>query len=438
MRPSALVWFLVLSHAAAQSLKTVYVANLPELVKAMEDPDVGRIFLSKSISLNGSPLPTIDGRLLEIEAGPRCQEPCALDAQGQSRIFNVGGTPGGLILAHLTLRNAVGAGNGSAVYVAPGVGAGSGTLSINTCVFANNSATGDGGAIWGGLHAIMSFAGCKLSGNRAENGGALAGYGIEVGITDSQILHNKARSAGGGLFFEGGNATLSLSTSELRENSAGINGGGALSLGATTTNRTLYDLGTSNAGVHSVTFANNTSLGPGGAIHTGPFGNAAMNDVHIIGNVAVGLGGGLAADAPNPFAITNSSFSSNVVSDGGGAAIAFGSDPSGHAPSSPAASVVNNVTVSHNAIVTATPEPFFRTKGASTITHGAGILLLEGQLLFTASHFDANINHGLSRDSQAPGQEEDVCTFGASTVALFKPHEKPAACSSCGGTGSCV
>ena len=58
--------------ASAENLKTVYVATLPELVEAMEEPEVGRIFLNDSIALAGSPLPTIDGRLLEIEAGPAC------------------------------------------------------------------------------------------------------------------------------------------------------------------------------------------------------------------------------------------------------------------------------------------------------------------------------------------------------------------------------
>ena len=84
--------------ASAENLKTVYVATLPELVEAMEEPEVGRIFLNDSIALAGSPLPTIDGRLLEIEAGPACAAPCALSGAG-GRIFNVGGRPGGLSLS---------------------------------------------------------------------------------------------------------------------------------------------------------------------------------------------------------------------------------------------------------------------------------------------------------------------------------------------------
>ena len=55
--------------ASAENLKTVYVATLPELVEAMEEPEVGRIFLNDSITLAGSPLPTIDGRLLAASCG---------------------------------------------------------------------------------------------------------------------------------------------------------------------------------------------------------------------------------------------------------------------------------------------------------------------------------------------------------------------------------
>ena len=37
-----------------QNLKTVHVSTLPELVIAMEDPMVGRIFMDRSIALAGT------------------------------------------------------------------------------------------------------------------------------------------------------------------------------------------------------------------------------------------------------------------------------------------------------------------------------------------------------------------------------------------------
>ena len=416
MRFCPLLLLVVL--AAADLLKTVYVKTLAQLVAAMEDPEVGRIFLNASITLEGSPLPTIDGRLLEIEANPdACEAPCTLFGAG-GRIFNVGGQPGGLILAGLTLRDARGGeGNGSAVYVAAGVGQGSGMLSVNAVRFVNNSAAGDGGAVWAGHRAILSLAGCDFEENSALHGGAVAGYGVQLGVSESTFRRNAAAVAGGALALEGGNASLSLSSSLLEENGAGAEGGGALSLGGAAKDRSLASLGVVTCGMHAVTLRNNSARGPGGAIRCGPFGQLAANGCDLSANVGAGRGGALALDAPNPSAITNTSFRDNVLVDGaaGGAALCFGSDPSGRAPASLAASVLHNATFQRN-----------------DIQSGAGrgaLLLLEGELIFASSAFSENVIRG---------REDDVCAFGADTAALFKPAEKPSACGPCAGRGVCA
>ena len=403
--------------ASAENLKTVYVATLPELVEAMEEPEVGRIFLNDSITLAGSPLPTIDGRLLEIEAGPACAAPCALSGAG-GRIFNVGGRPGGLSLAGLALRDAASSGNGSAIYVAHGVASGGGLLSVNTCAFENNTALGDGGAVYAGRHAILAFEGCAFRDNLARgSGGAVAGYGLELGVSATTFVHNSAVGGGGALFLEGGNASLSLSASRLERNDAGS--GGAVGLGRGDAARAGH-LGAATAGVHGVVFANNSARGAGGALRAGPLGNFALNDCRFLDNSALGRGGAVAVDAPNPTALTNSSFIGNVVFDGGGAALAFGSDPTGAAPPALAASVVHNVTFEGNALA----------DGASHGGRGAGILINEGTLIFAMSAFSANVDAG--------GAEDDVCAYGAGTAALFKPEEKPAACGACAGRGTCA
>ena len=202
----------------------------------------------------------------------------------------------------------------------------------------------------------------------------------------------------------------------------GLNGGGALAIGAATTNRTLYDLGLVTTGMHAVRFVNNSARGPGGAVRAGPFGNVAMNDCHFLDNSAMLAGGGLALDAPNPSAFTNSSFANNVVFNGDGGALAFGSDPTGTAPPAAAASVMNNVTVHANVV------DFYNGVG-----HGAGVLINEGTIIYAHCHFASNKN----LDADGNGREDDVCAYGKGTVALFKPQEKPPTCGPCDGAGAC-
>lgn len=404
-----------------------YVATLAGLTASMEDPEIGRIFLNNSIALAGAPLPTIDGRLLEILAGPRCATPCSVLARG-SRIFNVGGEPGGLILAGLTLRDARSSeGNGSALYVAPGVRAGGGTLSANRVQFVNNSAAGDGGAVYAGLHAILSFGSCDFVSNAAKSGGAIAAYGAQVGLDGSTFTRNVASDGGGALFLEGGNASLSVAASTFADNHAGAGGGGAVAVGRATTDRARSDVGTATAAVSQSTFARNYAEGPGGAVRLGPFGHLAMDESIFAFNGGTRLGGALAADAPNPTAIANTTFAMNYVAQGGGgAALAFGSDPTGASPPAGAASVLNNVTAVNNTVTVG-------DDGEPVEAHGAGVLIVEGELLFDGCHFADNHNRNLP----AP-DEDDVCAFGKATTAIFKAGERPATCSACGGAGTCV
>lgn len=210
----------------------------------------------------------------------------------------------------------------------------------------------------------------------------------------------------------------------------GDRGAGALAVGATTRDRTLFDLGTVSAAIHGTNFARNFAEGPGGAIRLGPFGNAAVDASIFVFNAAKAFGGALAADAPNPCAIANTTLAANFVAEavGGGGALSFGSDPSGAAPPAGAASVLRNVTVVNNTLVVG--DGGARIPGAKA----AGVLVYEGELLFDACHFAGNHNRNL----EAPDDEDDVCAFGAQTTALFKAGEKPAACSACGGAGACV
>jgi len=439
---------LAASLSAATNLKTVSVSTLPELVIAMEDPMVGRIWVNKSISLKGEPLPTLKQRLLEIEGAPSCGIPCTLDAHGKSRIFQVGpGFGSGLILANLQLQNAfANQGNGSAITVySDGVGGGA---SGDFCTFLNNTNTasdhfadghvtnaGFGGAVYGGLKTQLEFDNSDFRNNGGANGGAVACYGCQMAIANSRYHANVASQAGGALFIEGGNGTLSLHNTVLQENNALSGGGGAVVLGAKA-DRKLFSLGFADSGISHATFHKNTAKGPGGALFGGPFATVAMHESVFDGNRGEENGGGMAMSTARPMAIANTTFVHNTVGfpkdmdagDGrgqGGAGLSIGFDVDMEAAPEFAASVFHNVTFSANTI---------DQNDGKVAAAGAGMLINEGEIIIALSHFDKNLNLNAGDDSKL--QEEDVCAYGQNTSVLFDEYAA-GVCSSCRGKGNC-
>jgi hypothetical protein len=442
----ALLAAAALAVSTAVNLKTVYVATLPELVIAMEDPMVGRIFMNNSISLEGEPLPTLKERLLEIEAGPTCARPCTLDAHGRSRIFNVGpGFGSGLILRALQLQNAVAhKGNGSAIAVhTDGTGGGASMEEgafLNCTNTAAEDGTGFGGAVWGGLKSQLEFDRTDFKGNGGAAGGAVACYGCQLAIADSRFHGNEASFAGGALYLEGGNATLSLHGTVLQNNRAGAGGGGAVSLGARA-DRTLTSLGEAHAGVWGATFKSNVALGPGGGLFAGTFATVAMDESTFSGNRAAGHGGGMACVTARPSAIANTTFVGNVVgfpqgmagaaADGlGGGGLSVGLNPALAASDihQDATSVFRNVTFSANSIE--------RNENGGQTAHGAGLLLNEGEALLSLCSWEKNTNLDAPASSHDAGVVEAVCAYGKSASAMFNKYVD-GACSSCGGSGRC-
>eukprot|EP00941_MAST-03F_sp_MAST-3F-sp1_P001487 g1487.t1 len=409
---------------------------------AMEDPMVGRIFMNKSIALEGEALPTLKGRLLEIEGAPNCPQPCTLDAKARSRIFNVGpGFGSGLILANLHLANAFArSGNGSAIQVMSDGSGGSAsgfhvTLRNNTNISVDD---GFGGAVWGGEHAMLGFDGSTFKKNAAQYGGSVACFACQLAVTKSHFMNNEGLIAGGSLYMTG-NSSLSLSSSLLNNNRAGSQGGGAISLGVVED----WNLARAQSGMHDVIFRNNTAAGPGGAIRAGAFATIAMAESVLESNKGTARGGGLAIESRYAMALANTTFSNNLLNIDskmydtklysntlGGAGLCIGKDASGSRAKMNAATVMNNVTFVGNQILKSNRKA--SRKNMNVV--GAGVALLEGEVLTRNCHFEAR-NKNLNEEKE---QIQDFCAFGKKTSALFAGATGARPCSTCGGEGHCA
>ncbi|NBC18979.1 MAG: hypothetical protein GVY18_16890, partial [Bacteroidetes bacterium] len=163
----------------------------------------------------------VDDKTLTIQGASAATT--IIDAQNNGRILEVVGISD-VTLNDLTLRNGEGF-DGGAAYVTGG-------LTINRCVFENNTAPvseGDsnGGAIFGSF-ATLSITESTFDANTASgDGGALFARSSVVTIASSLFVGNDADNGGGVALVQdsdGGSATLTNNT--FYNNSASIDGGG--------------------------------------------------------------------------------------------------------------------------------------------------------------------------------------------------------------------
>ena len=183
-------------------------------------------------------------------------------------------------------------GNGGGIHVG-----GTGNLAVRTSLVRANTASSEGGGIWGGLGTITI------------NGGTIANN-IASGTTSSE--------GGGGLYTDGGTLTVSgatltgnLATSDV-EGAAGSGGAILIATGGSLTlnNSTLTGNMANRAGggiedasgatgttvITGSTIDGNTAMsapGNGGGIHVGTDGDLSITGGTVSGNVAATEGGGL-------------------------------------------------------------------------------------------------------------------------------------------------
>lgn len=162
-----------------------------------------------------------------------------IDADDQSRIFNIGSNAGDVTISGLTLtQGSVTGGSGGAV-----VSATTGKLTIQDSVLSDSHTSGatiGGGAlaVLGGTADILRS---TISGNTAGgNGGAI--YNTGTLTVDNVAVTENSGTEGGGIFHASAANSLNILNSELSENTASGSGGGVFADGAdvSVTNSTLY------------------------------------------------------------------------------------------------------------------------------------------------------------------------------------------------------
>ena len=249
----------------------------------------------------------------------------------QTRLFEV--SPGAqLTLIKLKLAE------GSALH--GGAILSSGSLMLDTCEFAGNVATTDGGAVWA-RDGNVTISGVEFSGNSAAGfGGAVFTLGAELVIDDGALFDGNQAEKGGAVYCGGsdGSSEDSLRTAPctlrdsvfLRNNALGEKD---VELSDVTS---LYDYYTNGEnpwgalfGGGAATFLNaevnitncdfikNSAVVAGGALYGGNATNLNISGCTFEGNSAVGVGGAVAASSAT-FGGRTELRGNNATSHGGG------------------------------------------------------------------------------------------------------------------------
>jgi len=154
-----------------------------------------------------------------------------------------------------------------------------GTLTLNNCTVAQNTATGgNGGGIYNDTTGALALTGSAVSGNTATGGGGGGGIfnsGTTLTLTTSVVSGNTSDAEGGGIDNSAGTATLTAST--VGNNTTGANGGG------------IANHGTLN--LTASTVSGNTAANGGGGILNDGAGTLTLSVSTIAGNSAASAGG---------------------------------------------------------------------------------------------------------------------------------------------------
>ncbi|MBN2291452.1 MAG: right-handed parallel beta-helix repeat-containing protein [Pirellulales bacterium] len=246
-----------------------------------------------------------------------------IDAQQNSRIFNITADAGNFTITGMTLTGGKTTGDNAESETTHSGGAirslTAGSLAIENCNISGNSTTGmraDGGGIF--AVGAVTVTSSTISGNSAdERGGGIFGLGF-VKVTLSTISGNSAKYGGGGI--AGDNVTVTSST--VSENSASGQGsfssgpyggfGGGIS-GSTVTVTSSTISGNSAVGIYYQYYDfSYLSGGDGGAISGR---NVTVTNSTISGNSA-GIGGGI--NNLGRLTVTSSTISGNSAYNSGG------------------------------------------------------------------------------------------------------------------------
>jgi fibronectin-binding autotransporter adhesin len=229
-----------------QALGLANASGGPSTIIFAPDLAGGTIYLANG-ELDISSNVTIDGNV-----GGYGTPGIAIDAGGNSRVFDVGGLFVAATLDGLVIR---GGSSGSAGPV------------------------DNGGGIAVGQQDSLTLKNSKVTNNQGYSGGGIyAPFGSSIVLIDTSVFANSSDHGGGGIFSEGG---LRLINTTISNNYSASEGGG-IDLGL------LGSLLLTNG-----TLAGNSSGGNGGGIY-GAVGNGfSLYNSTLTGNYAAGAGGGI-------------------------------------------------------------------------------------------------------------------------------------------------
>jgi predicted outer membrane repeat protein len=315
----------------------------------------GDITLSNSVltgnvaAKSGDAAPTQDGGAIKAGGNVTVTSNSSLTnntATGSGGAIKAGGDV--TVSSNSSLTNNTATGSGGAVQAGGNVSVSESTLTDNTATTGNGGAIsagdqvtvsastlnsntaelGSGGAVSAAAQVTVSAS--TVSSNIAKQSGGAISAGDQVTVSASTLNSNTAELGTGGAISTTAYAAVSVSGSELKTNSALINGGaiaarGAVEVSASTLNSNTAELGNGGAisTVGAVTVAastlnSNTAEGSGGAIST--ITTVAVSESSTVSSNTAKDNGG-AISALGAVTVSASTLNSNTATEGDGGGI---------------------------------------------------------------------------------------------------------------------
>ena len=427
--------------STAPSISAGAVFHTPDIVVTrLDDPDGGTCSSGTDCSLRQAVALSTSGQTIGFSSGLTgtltlggfisVDHPLTISGPGEKLLTLSGGAAtnlfsvtanGALSLDHLTIANSQNlTGDAGAIYNL-------GPVNTSHVTFRNNSASGEGGAIYsdcGVANRNQTFDFTTFEGNHAgETGGAVYVCGNSsdlntLAVTNGTLVDNFASGSGGAIYAN--TTSVSLAGTTLRGNYSGSEGGAVYInttnepepvLSVTTSsfigNRADYGGAISNgnsSGVHlsisgDVSFIGNLAYNNGGAINlSGGYVDTLSADFH--GNFSNWDGGGaiyLSNLLGSGVTINSSLFTHNVAGDDVGGAIAFFSEGTDLAITGSTTFTGNSALYDNGAgaiyddarSLTLTGTTF--NHNASWDGYGGAIYVANGDLTMTGAVFNDNV-----------------------------------------------
>ena len=266
-----------------------------------------------------------------------------IDAQQNSRVFDITNTAGNVTIESLALKNGRTTGSGTD-FADPSFSGGAirsrslGTLAVSRLSLTNNSTAGNnafGGAIFserGAVSIQLSTVSGNSTAGQLSGGGAIASRYADITVNQSQLTSNSTTgmsSSGGSIWSSAGRVLITASTLSGNSTSGNSSNGGAVfsaNGGLTVVQSTLSGNtthgSTSHGGaiyartslkIHQSTISTNSTLGEssdGGGVF-GIAGYMKVLNSTITNNAATGRGGGIGSLAES-ITITSSIVAGNT------------------------------------------------------------------------------------------------------------------------------